>query len=56
MSASMEKANVKAERLNGFKDICIKIYRNLTPQSALFRHAVRMGIVLSVGCVLIYIF
>ena len=35
--------------LNGFSDVWLRLSRNFTPESALFRHAVRMSIVLCVG-------
>lgn len=37
------------DNLHGFGDIRLRLSRNLTPQSALFRHAVRMSLVLCVG-------
>ncbi|HEY3589193.1 MAG TPA: YccS family putative transporter [Buttiauxella sp.] len=37
------------DRLTGFGDIWQRLKRNLTPESALFRHAVRMSLVLCVG-------
>jgi len=37
------------DRLTGFSDIWQRLKRNLTPESALFRHAVRMSVVLCVG-------
>ncbi|BFI58553.1 membrane protein [Yersinia pseudotuberculosis] len=37
------------DRLTGWSDIKLRISRHLTPQSALFRHAIRMSIVLCVG-------
>lgn len=37
------------DRLNGFSDIWLRLSRNFSPESALFRHAVRMSIVLCVG-------
>lgn len=37
------------DRINGFQDIWLRISRHLTPKSALFRHAVRMSLVLLVG-------
>ncbi|WP_202302567.1 YccS family putative transporter [Dryocola clanedunensis] len=37
------------DRLTGFGDIWQRLTRNLTPESALFRHAVRMSTVLCVG-------
>jgi len=37
------------DSLNGIGDIWLRLSRNLTPESALFRHAVRMSVVLCVG-------
>ena len=40
---------------HGFSDIWLRLSRNFTPESALFRHAVRMSLVLSVGYAIIQI-
>ncbi|CAM3327827.1 MULTISPECIES: YccS family putative transporter [Yersinia] len=37
------------DRITGWGDIWLRISRHLTPQSALFRHAVRMSVVLCIG-------
>ncbi|MCT4701154.1 YccS family putative transporter [Enterobacteriaceae bacterium H20N1] len=37
------------DKLTGFGDIWLRLTRNLTPESALFRHAVRMSVVLCMG-------
>lgn len=37
------------DRLTGIDDIWLRISRHLTPKSALFRHAIRMSIVLGIG-------
>ncbi|QJT80099.1 YccS family putative transporter [Kosakonia sp. MUSA4] len=37
------------DSLNSFSDIWLRLRNNLTPESALFRHAVRMSLVLCVG-------
>lgn len=37
------------ESLNGMSDIRARLSRNLSPESALFRHAIRMSVVLCVG-------
>lgn len=37
------------DRVTGFGDMWQRLKRNLTPESALFRHAVRMSVVLCVG-------
>ena len=45
-----ETENLLADdRLHGFSDIRTRLARNFTPESALFRHAVRMSLVLCVG-------
>lgn len=40
---------------HGFSDIWLRLSRNFTPESALFRHAVRMSLVLCVGYAIIQI-
>ncbi|MBU9729593.1 YccS family putative transporter [Klebsiella variicola] len=37
------------ERLGGLNDIWLRLRRNMSPESALFRHAVRMSLVLCAG-------
>ncbi|KQN47840.1 hypothetical protein ASE93_11205 [Serratia sp. Leaf50] len=37
------------DKISGFQDMWLRISRHLTPKSALFRHAVRMSIVLLIG-------
>lgn len=37
------------DSLSGFSDIWLRLKRNFTPESALFRHAVRMSVVLCAG-------
>ncbi|HGF0770308.1 TPA: YccS family putative transporter [Kluyvera georgiana] len=45
-----ETENVLADdSLHGFDDILSRLSRNMSPESALFRHAVRMSVVLCVG-------
>lgn len=44
-----EENSLADDRLTGWSDIRLRISRHLTPQSALFRHAIRMSIVLCVG-------
>ncbi|RWR01988.1 membrane protein [[Pantoea] beijingensis] len=41
--------SLSSEGLTGWSDIKLRISRHLTPESALFRHAVRMSLVLCVG-------
>ncbi|MDU7020844.1 MAG: YccS family putative transporter, partial [Enterobacter sp.] len=43
------------DSLNGFSDIWLRLSRHFTPESALFRHAVRMSLVLCVGYAFIQI-
>ncbi|MWU81489.1 TIGR01666 family membrane protein, partial [Escherichia coli] len=43
------------DSLNGFSDIWLRLSRHFTPDSALFRHAVRMSLVLCVGYAFIQI-
>jgi uncharacterized membrane protein (TIGR01666 family) len=40
---------------HGFSDIWLRLSRNFTPESALFRHAIRMSLVLCVGYAIIQI-
>ncbi|OCG65367.1 TIGR01666 family membrane protein [Gilliamella sp. wkB18] len=54
LSKEQENNRLIDEELTSFSDIFIKIKRNLTVQSALFRHAIRMSIVLFVGYMLIH--
>ncbi|MEA9390684.1 YccS family putative transporter [Acerihabitans sp. TG2] len=44
-----EENNLADDKLTGWNDIRLRIKRNLTPESALFRHAVRMSVVLCIG-------
>ncbi|SFT55062.1 TIGR01666 family membrane protein [Kosakonia arachidis] len=43
------------DSLNSFSDIWLRLRNNLTPESALFRHAVRMSLVLCIGYAFIQI-
>lgn len=43
------------DSLNGFSDMRLRLSRHFTPESALFRHAVRMSLVLCVGYAFIQI-
>ncbi|EML1552036.1 TPA: TIGR01666 family membrane protein [Enterobacter hormaechei] len=43
------------DSLNGFSDMWLRLSRHFTPESALFRHAVRMSLVLCVGYAFIQI-
>ena len=46
---SPEENNLADDKLTGFSDIRSRIGSHLSPESALFRHAVRMSLVLCVG-------
>ena len=48
-SDQTEENSLADDRLTGWSDIRLRISRHLTPQSALFRHAIRMSVVLCVG-------
>lgn len=48
-SDQTEENSLSDDRLTGWSDIRLRISRHLTPQSALFRHAIRMSVVLCVG-------
>ncbi|AWH87131.1 YccS family putative transporter [Limnobaculum parvum] len=50
---SVPDSTLADDKLTGLKDIWIRISQNLTPQSALFRHAVRMSVVLCIGYAII---
>ncbi|MGQ9451316.1 YccS family putative transporter [Leclercia sp. TB492] len=43
------------DRLHGFSDMWLRLSRNFSPESALFRHAVRMSVVLCIGYAFIQI-
>lgn len=47
--AASSDDNLSSDELSGWADIRLRISRHLTPTSALFRHAVRMSLVLCVG-------
>lgn len=44
-----EHLNLLDDDIQGFSDLCFKIRQQLTPQSALFRHAVRIAVVFAAG-------
>jgi len=44
-----EENSLSDDRLTGWSDIRLRISRHLTPQSDLFRHAIRMSVVLCIG-------
>ncbi|OCQ52085.1 Inner membrane protein YccS [Photorhabdus australis subsp. thailandensis] len=48
-----DETQLSDEPLTGLRDICLRISRHLTPQSALFRHAIRMSVLLCCGYAMI---
>lgn len=46
---------LKDDDLKGWNDIIVRIRQNLTPESVLFRHAVRLSVVLFVGYIFVQI-
>lgn len=48
-----QEDQLKDDDLKGWDDIVIRIRQNLTPESVLFRHAVRLSIVLFVGYIFV---
>ncbi|MTH46788.1 YccS family putative transporter [Intestinirhabdus alba] len=55
MPRSETESQLSDDNLHGFSDIWLRLSRNLTPESALFRHAIRMSLVLCVGYALIQV-
>ncbi len=55
LSASDTENQLADDSLSGFSDIWLRIRNNLSPESALFRHAVRMSVVLCIGYAFIQI-
>ncbi|MEQ4923934.1 YccS family putative transporter [Proteus hauseri] len=51
-----EETQLSDEGLTGWRDIALRIKQHLTPKSALFRHAVRMSLVLCIGYAIIQFF
>lgn len=47
------ESRLSDDKITGWSDIRLRISRHLTPQSSLFRHAVRMSLVLCVGYAII---
>jgi uncharacterized membrane protein (TIGR01666 family) len=43
------------DSLNGLHDVWLRLRQNVTPESALFRHAVRMSVVLCIGYAFIHL-
>ncbi|WP_325771776.1 YccS family putative transporter [Acinetobacter haemolyticus] len=52
-NAQQPEHQLKDDDLKGMKDIVVRIKQNLTPESVLFRHAIRLSIVLFIGYVFI---
>ncbi|EFF81632.1 TIGR01666 family membrane protein [Acinetobacter haemolyticus ATCC 19194] len=48
-NAQQPEHQLKDDDLKGMNDIVVRIKQNLTPESVLFRHAVRLSIVLFIG-------
>lgn len=48
-----DETQLSDETLTGWRDICLRLNRHLTPQSALFRHAIRMSVLLCSGYTMI---
>ncbi|MBS0969811.1 YccS family putative transporter [Chimaeribacter arupi] len=48
-TGQQQETRLAEERLSGWGDMLLRFRRNLTPQSALFRHAIRMSVVLCAG-------
>ncbi|MEK9497644.1 YccS family putative transporter [Photorhabdus sp. P32] len=48
-----DEIQLSDETLTGWRDICLRLNRHLTPQSALFRHAIRMSVLLCSGYTMI---
>ncbi|WP_445493932.1 YccS family putative transporter [Photorhabdus sp. SF281] len=48
-----DETQLSDEHLTGWRDIRLRISRHLTPQSALFRHAIRMSVLLCSGYAMI---
>ena len=46
---SVSETQLADDRLLGLSDVWLRLRRNMTPESALFRHAVRMSLVLCAG-------
>ncbi|MBG6032101.1 TIGR01666 family membrane protein [Proteus hauseri] len=51
-----EETQLSDDGLTGWRDIALRIKQHLTPKSALFRHAVRMSLVLCIGYAIIQFF
>ncbi|MGJ0629818.1 YccS family putative transporter [Xenorhabdus bovienii] len=55
-SGNQEDTQLSNEALTGWRDVWFRISSNLTPKSALFRHAIRMSALLCTGYAIIQLF
>ncbi|MGJ0626215.1 YccS family putative transporter [Xenorhabdus bovienii] len=55
-SGKQEDTQLSDEALTGWRDVWFRIRSNLTPKSALFRHAIRMSALLCTGYAIIQLF
>ncbi|CBJ79908.1 putative efflux transport protein (PET family) [Xenorhabdus bovienii str. Jollieti] len=55
-SGKQEDTQLSDEALTGWRDVWFRISSNLTPKSALFRHAIRMSVLLCTGYAIIQLF
>ncbi|CDG89560.1 YccS family putative transporter [Xenorhabdus bovienii] len=55
-SGKQEDTQLSNEALTGWRDVWFRISSNLTPKSALFRHAIRMSALLCTGYAIIQLF
>lgn len=53
INAQHAESQLKDDDLKGWNDIMVRVKQHLTPESVLFRHAVRLSIVLFIGYVFI---
>ena len=49
INAQLEEHQLKDDDLKGWSDITIRVKQHLTPESVLFRHAVRLSVILFIG-------
>ena len=55
INAQQAENQLKDDDLKGWNDILVRVKQHLTPESVLFRHAVRLSIVLFIGYVFIQV-
>lgn len=46
---------LKDDDLKGWQDMCIRVKQHLTPESVLFRHAIRVSVVLLIGYIFVQV-